>query len=156
MKSICNLYISPENCFYEVDHCQHPLNELIPVVMLKDVMDYIASEKKNAQALAQANYDNQLELQEQIIELTTWINKQKEDFNNDKQIIEYWCKAFVIEHGLGVEKDRKIAKLEAALSSGDKFYVFHKVRQNEWVDLGMFKVSSIKKIKDYHQISFIK
>ena len=120
MKSICNLYISPENCFYEVDHCQHPLNELIPVVMLKDVMDYIASEKKNAQALAQANYDNQLELQEQIIELTTWINKQKEDFNDVQQSLDYWSKEFVIERGLGFEKDRKIIKLEEALRQCDE------------------------------------
>ena len=120
MKSICNLYINPENCFYEVDHCQHPMNELIPVVMLKDVMDYIASEKKNAQALAQANYDNQLELQEQIIELTTWINKQKEDFNDVQQSLDYWSKEFVIERGLGFEKDRKIIKLEEALRQCDE------------------------------------
>ena len=28
---ICNLWVNPENFNYEVDHCTHPLDELIPV-----------------------------------------------------------------------------------------------------------------------------
>jgi hypothetical protein len=28
---LCNLWVNPETLNYEVDHCEHPLEELIPV-----------------------------------------------------------------------------------------------------------------------------
>ena len=43
---------------------------------------------------------------------------------------------------------RTMIALEASAKKGNKFTVFQKLKQNQWADLGQFKVAAIHERKD--------